>query len=166
MSDFLYIEVLGDRNALRNIDQMPDIVRAILAEKAERWVDEIANKVKENIRSRTNGSGRMEAAVDTVVVNNGYEVEGRVFIAGVPYAQIQEEGGVTQPHVILPRNSKILAFHGAMGDKVFATKVMHPGSHIQGKHFMKDAYREKGAEISRDIKKAIVDGLRQNMRSR
>jgi hypothetical protein len=163
--DFLYLEVIGDRNVIRNLETMPDTVRVILAAKAEAWVDKLKDKVIDNIHDRfVGGTGKLAGAVESVVVNNGYEVEGRVFIAGIPYAKIQEEGGVTQPHLILPVNAKVLAFMAATGDKVMATKVMHPGSRITGKHYMKDAYREMGPEISRGIKKAVVDGIRQKMR--
>lgn len=164
--DFLYLEVIGEREAVRNLDLMPETVRVVLSKKADAWLDRLIDKVKENIRTRfKNRSGRLETAVDGVVVDNGYEVDARVFIEGVPYARAQEEGGFTPPHVIQARNRKVMAFYGALGDKVFATKVLHPGARIEGRHYMKDAYREMGPEISRGIKKAIVEGIRQNMRN-
>jgi hypothetical protein len=164
--DFLYLNVLGDRNLLRNLDQMPDVVREILVDKVEIWTEQLAEGVRDNIQAHLKQrSGKLLSAVDTEVIEDGQRVEGRVFIHGVPYAKPQEEGATTPPHMIYPRNSKVLAFHGVMGDKVFATRVSHPGGHIPAAHFMKDAYREHGPTISRGVKKAVIDGIRSQMRS-
>jgi hypothetical protein len=164
--DLLYVEILGHREALRNLDRLPDQVRAILVAKTESWVEELEDIVVGNIvQSMGSKSGALAAAVKGAVRQQAGRVTGTVSIEGVPYARIQEEGGTTPPHIIRPRNAKILAFIGATGDKVFATHVFHPGGTIQGKHFMKDAYREMGGKISKGVKKAIVDGIRANMRS-
>jgi hypothetical protein len=163
--DFLYLDVLGDRNLLRNLDQMPDVVRAVLLDKVERWTATLKDDVRENIASKLKEqSGKLAAGLDSEVYEEGKRVVGRVFIAGVPYARPQEEGATVGPHMIYPRKGKVLAFYGATGQKIFATKVSHPGGHIPAAHFMKDAYREHGAEISRGIKNAVVQGLRAKMR--
>lgn len=164
-ADFLYAEIVGDRALTRNLDQMPDIVRAILLDKVRGWTEKLKDKVEANIVARLKQrTGKLLAGVDMEVTSDGLKVEGRVFIAGVPYAKIQEEGGTTPAHMIFPKNGKVLAFIAATGDKVFATRVLHPGGQITGAHFMKDAYREMGPEISKGIKSAIVDGIRKNMR--
>lgn len=167
MADFLSLEIIGDRRALQNLEYMPDTVRAILLEKTEDWVEQLEDRVVQNILSRLgkNSSGRMAAAVRSTAGMNGKRVEGRVWIEDIPYAGIQERGGTTPPHIIRPRNAKVLAFIGATGDKVFAMRVFHPGGTITPTWFMKDAYREIGPIISRGIKTAIVQGIRANMRS-
>jgi len=165
-SDFLYVDIVGDRNLTRNLDQMPDIVRAILLEKVASWTNALEERVKDNISTRlTQKSGKLLSAVDSELIEENGKVEGRVFISGVPYAKPQEEGAVTPLHVIYPKNAKVLAFIAATGDKVFATRVLHPGAQIPASHFMKDAYREMGPQISRGIKQAVVEGIRKNMRS-
>lgn len=164
--DFLYLDVLGDRNLLRNIDQMPDTVRAILLDKVEHWTNELADAVRENIESRfKNGGARMKEDVQVEIIEDGLRIDGRVFIAGNSHARIQEEGGQTPPHMIYPTKGKVLAFMSATGEKVFATRVFHPGGQIPAKHFMKDAFREKGPQISRGIKNAVVQGIRAKMRA-
>lgn len=163
MADFLSLEVLGDREALRNIDRMPDTVRAILAEKSDVWVKLLEQHVQDYIAPHSK-SGRLLAGVRSEVIAEDKRLRARVFISGVPYANIQDKGGVTPAHMILPRG-KVLAFLGATGDKVFATKVLHPGGNIPALNFMKEAYREVGPLISRGVKKSIVDGIRANMRS-
>lgn len=164
--DFLSVEVIGDRNLLRNLDQMPDIVRVILSQKVKTWTEKLADKVRENIESRLNRhTGKLLGSVKTKYTNRGkLQVEGQVYIAGVPYAEAQEEGATTPPHMIYPTKAKVLAFIASSGDKMFAMHVFHPGAQIPAEHFMKDAYREMGPEISRGIKTAVVQGIRAKMR--
>ncbi|AOJ13160.1 MULTISPECIES: phage virion morphogenesis protein [Burkholderia] len=47
------------------------------------------------------------------------------------YAAIQNFGGQTKPHTIVPKNAKALHFGG-----IFAKKVNHPGSKIPARPFM------------------------------
>lgn len=47
------------------------------------------------------------------------------------YAAIQQLGGQTRPHVILPRNKKALAFKG-----ILAKRVNHPGSKLPARPYM------------------------------
>jgi len=164
-SDFLYVDVLGDRNLLRNLDQMPDIVRAILLDKVRGFVEDVADDVRANIMARLNSkTGNLLAGVKTELRTEGVRIDGRVYIAGAAHAMVQEKGAVTPPHMIYPRNGKVLAFMGATGQKVFATRVFHPGGQIPGQHFMKDAFRASGPDISRGIKNAVVQGIRAKMR--
>lgn len=173
--DFLYVDVLGDRNLLRNIDQMPDIVRAILLEKVKSWTEKLKEKVEENIHERLNKSSKpkiysgspkhLADSVEVEIIEDGMKIDGRIYIAGVPYARIQDEGGATPPHMIYPTKSKVLAFLAASGDKMFATRVAHPGGHVPASRYMKDAFREMGPEISRGVKLSVVQGIRAKMRS-
>lgn len=48
-----------------------------------------------------------------------------------PYAAIQNNGGKTKPHKIVPRNKKALAFGG-----IVRRAVNHPGSVIPAREFM------------------------------
>lgn len=144
---------------------MPDIVRAILLEKTKFWTNKIADEVERNIQTRLKTkTGRLERGVRVQITTQGLRVNGRVFIEGAPHALAQEKGAIVPPHMIFPKSGRVLAFIGATGDKVFATKVSHPGGTIAGQHFMKDAYSEFGPQISRDMKKGIVQGIRAKMR--
>lgn len=164
--DLFYVEVLGDRNLLRNLDQMPDTVREILVEKVAEWTKKLEARVAENIETRLKQkSGKLASSLDSEVIEEGKRVDGRVFIHGVPYARAQDEGATVGPHMIYPNKAKVLAFYGITGQKVFAASVSHPGGHIPASRFMKDAYRDQGPEISRGIKKAVIDGIRANMRA-
>lgn len=172
---FLSAEIVGDRNVLRNLDLMPETVKEILAVKVQSYAEELRDLVESNIRSRLNktdkekkysGSPRhMADSVEVEMVNDGVKINGYVYIQGIPYAQAQEEGKAIPPHMIRPKDAKVLAFMAATGDKVFATRVFHPGGVIPASHFMKDAYRQMGPRISRGIKSAVVQGIRQQMRN-
>lgn len=172
--DFLFVNVVGEREALRNLDLMPDTVRAILVEKLHSLTEKLAEQVEDNIYSRLSKTPekegrdhpRLRDSVLWEVIDAGSgPVEGKVYIdETVPYARIQEQGGSISPHMIFPRDGKILAFRAATGDKVFATHVFHPGGVIPPTYYMKDAYRKIAPEISRQIKNSIVQGIRQKMR--
>ena len=165
MSDPFYATVVGE-DRIRNFERLPEIAQAIIFQKVEdfteRMAREAANLMDQRLGTKT---GRLSGeAIETEVrVING-KIQGRVFIEGIPYARIQEEGGRTPAHMIYPREAKLLAFQGATGEKVFATRVMHPGGFIEGKRFFKDAYRQMGPELSKGLKKALVEGIRANMR--
>lgn len=160
--DFISVEVLNERKLLRNIESIPDIVRGVLVEKVEAWTRALMDEVIGNIRSRLNTkSGKLLEGVSMEVTQQGLLVEGRVYIAGVPYAQAQEEGAQTGPHIIRPRDAKVLAFLAASGNKVFAMRVFHPGGQIPGKHFMKDAYRTVSPKVTRGLYYVLVEKFKR-----
>lgn len=169
MADMLTVEVLGDRNLVRNLDQMPAVVRAILLEKAGDWTTEIYDETLSNIQSRVNSvSGKLEAAVKMNIREIDGRIEASVYIDGdeAPYAAAQERGAIIPPHIIRPREAKVLAFLAATGDKVFALHVFHPGAVIPPHWFLRDAKRTVAPRITTGIKKAVVDGLKRQMRAR
>jgi len=73
----------------------------------------------------------------------------------VPYAAIHEFGGITRPHVIVPKRKKFLVFRGRDGRLVFARKVNHPGSRIPARPYLGPALR--------DSKQKIVEFVRNRM---
>ena len=163
--DTFYATVVGE-DRVSNFDLLPTIVQTILISKIEEYTERMrdlaADLLDERLGTKT---GKMTGDdIQTDVSVEGRSIKGRVYLTAIPYARIQEEGGTTSPHMIYPRNGKVLAFQGATGDKVFATRVFHPGGTIPGKHFMRDARRQLGPEISRGLKRALVEGIRQNMR--
>lgn len=173
--DLFSVSILGDRNLIRNLDSMPDTVRAILVEKMKVIAQEMADKVSSNAESRLNksdkpkeysGSSRhIKDAVQTRVEQLGDSVEAKVFISGIPYARVQDEGGVIPPHMIYPSKARVLAWVSPAGEEMFARRVSHPGATIPATNYMKDAYRDSGPQISRAVKNAVVQGIRAKMRS-
>lgn len=163
--DAFYVDVVG-QNRIENFDRLPAIVQTILLDKVRYFTERTAELAGELMDERLGQkTGRLSSLdITTRVEEVGKGVIGSVVFPDVPYARIQDKGGVIPAHMIYPRNAKVLAFYGATGEKVFATRVFHPGATIEGKHFSRDAKRQMGPEISRGLKKALVEGIRQNMR--
>ena len=164
--DLFYINLLNERKLLKQMDDMPDAVRAVLLERVKTWTERLRTLVIDNINARLSkhanpkkysaSSRHLVDSVEVEIINEGLRIEGRVYISGIPYAHIQESGGRTSAHVIRPRDAKILAFMAATGDKVFALHVFHPGSTIVGKHFMRDAYREMSPKVTSGLYYQLV----------
>lgn len=165
MAEFLSAEVIGDRNVLRNLDKMPEVVRAILVEKTVSNVEALKKAVEGEIGGFTK-SGKLLSAVRSEMIETPGKVEGRVYIdeSVAPYARAQDQGADIPAHIIRPKDAKVLAFMGATGDKVFATRVFHPGATLAPKNFMANARRGLASKFSKDVKNAVVQGLRANMR--
>ena len=76
---------------------------------------------------------------DTIVATVGS-------LGDLKYAAIQEYGGKTSAHEILPDKAKALAF-AAGGAMRFATRVEHPGSTIPGRSYLRATLEEQSDAI-------------------
>lgn len=101
-------------------------------------------------------SGDLRRSIQQEVIRDGSSILGRVFSSGdVKYARIQEEGGTTSPHDIVPSKAKALHFFTG-GSEVFATVVHHPGSRIRGKHYLSGSLAEMQGGITMELKRAVI----------
>lgn len=78
----------------------------------------------------------------TKIAISGGRITGSLVAQG--FAALQEGGGRTKPHIIEPKNRRMLAFgvkggFGFGGDMVFARRVNHPGSRVARFPFMQAA---------------------------
>lgn len=71
--------------------------------------------------------------------------------SNVVYAHILEEGGNTPPHKIVARNAKALAFNG-----IFRRSVNHPGSHIEGRHYVRRGIADRIQVYNRALSLTIL----------
>ena len=93
----------------------------------------------------------------------GDSVVTTVFSRGdLKYAAIQEYGGVTAPHEILPSRAKALAFL-AGGERVFARVVHHPGSHIPERSYLRSSLAEMASQIETGMTAAVVEAALQQV---
>lgn len=163
------ITVSGYGNITRNLDQMPNLVREILRAKFEDLADDMQGSLEEDIYDKMQGdesTGDLARSAQAYVSEVGGQITLVVGFDGtVDYARIQDKGGRTAPHMIYPNKGKVLAFMGFEGKKIFATKVFHPGAVIPAKNYLKDLRSKYAARIASETKKAIVQGIRANMRS-
>lgn len=127
----------------------------------------LAETVKARMAALFRNPARMQAAVGTQVNDTGEGAEGIVFAQGLPYLRIQEYGGTTRPHVILPVHGKVLAFLSAGGgfkglsgsEMVFTRKVMHPGSRIPERSYMRSALAMRRNAIIAALRGSVITAM-------
>lgn len=116
--------------------------------------DGVKGKVSSLFKS---GTGRLFRSIGGEMAESTNDVSATVFSRGLPYARIQEYGGQTRAHTILPKNASVLAFMGKDGKMVFARKVNHPGSNIPGRSYMRSTLAEQRLEIIGAIRSAVAE---------
>ncbi|MGA2045018.1 MAG: hypothetical protein ABSG83_16795 [Roseiarcus sp.] len=137
------------------LDAWPAALRAVLAQKVALLAAALADKVRTEKLSGQVLNPRSGALVGSIIAEAGAEGEamvGRIGVAGdVKYAAIQEYGGKTAAHEILPAKAAALAFV-AGGALHFARRVEHPGSTIPERSYLRSSL----AEMADDIVAAFV----------
>ena len=137
-----------------------DAIAAALREKAEALQAQLLAKVEANLSGDVlqARSGALKASVIATLAFGADDIEADVGSEGVPYAAIQEYGGTTPAHDILPIKAKALAFAGT-GGQVFARRVHHPGSVIPARAPFGSALDALREEISGGLKQVVHDAL-------
>jgi hypothetical protein len=164
----LSVTLTGAGKLEAKLDDLSPAVLAAVAAKSAALADQLLGLVRQKLGGAVlkPRSGALAASIgvdgpnivdDTVVTT--------VFSAGdLKYAAIQEYGGVTGPHEILPARAKALAFL-AGGERVFARVVHHPGSHIPERSYLRASLAEMAAQIETEMKAAAIDAVRSRMGS-
>jgi len=99
-------------------------------------------------------SGRLRDALKEDVFVEAEKIIARVRIEGVPYAAIQERGGTTRPHMIIPREADVLRFE--IGNtSVFTTRVRHPGSKIRETMYMRSVLMYERTKINKMMRDTV-----------
>ena len=138
------------------------VVRAKAADLAERLrIHVVDDKLSGQVlRSKT---GALAASIGGAVTVDGDQITARVFSPGdVKYARIQEYGGRTAAHQIVPMKSRVLAFI-AGGGTVFAMRVQHPGSTIPERSYLRSSLADMAGEIASELKAAVVDAVQDKI---
>ena len=99
-------------------------------------------------------SGTLKASIVASLTADPSSVSVAVASRGVPYAAIQEYGGTTPAHDIVPVKARALAFAG-----VFATRVHHPGSTIPARSYLGSALEAMHDEIAGGLKETVLEAL-------
>jgi phage gpG-like protein len=128
--------------------------------------DSLMQKVAEKVRANLSGdvlksrTGRLLNAVTAQTDDEDDVAESRISVADdVPYAGIQEYGGTTRAHVISAANAKALAF-GWLGKNVFFKQIMHPGSVLPERSYLRRALDDSADEILNGYTQAVMDAFR------
>ena len=130
----------------------PDRVAAALAARAAALQQRLLDKVEANLSGDVlqSRSGTLKASVVTDLVADVDSIAVSLESRGVAYAAIQEYGGTTPPHDIVPVKVRALAFAGG----VFA-RVHHPGSVIPARAPFGGALDALRDEIASSLKDAV-----------
>ncbi len=160
MSDIIGIELVGLTQLAARLDRMDPAVQNRLRVFLSDFGIRVREQVKANIVTNFHGStGPLYQSVQGPEhTEQTGSITERVYTQGVPYAAIQEYGGTTPPHVILPKNGKVLAFEGRNG-MVFARRVNHPGSRIPEQSYARLALTQLLSQFEGGIRQVVSDGV-------
>ena len=139
---------------------MPAAVQAAVCAKAANLAERLRAHVVDDklsgqvLRRKT---GALAASIGADVTVDGDRVVARVFSSGdVKYARIQEYGGRTPAHDIVPVKAKALAF---LGGTAFARIVHHPGSTIPERSYLRSSLADMAGVITAELKAAVAEAL-------
>ena len=137
-------------------DALLDAVRDKVADLQQRLLAKVeANLSGEVLQTR---SGALKASVAASIDVGADEFVATITSDGVPYAAIQEYGGHTAAHDIVPVKARALAFAGS-GGTVFARRVHHPGSVVPARAPFGSALEALRSEIGDGLKQAVAAAL-------
>jgi phage gpG-like protein len=133
-----------------SLGAFPAALLADLAAKAATLAAALADKVRNDKLSGqvlNVASGALRASIVSDAGLDGDTARGSVGSRGdIKYAAIQEYGGKTSAHEILPTKGKALAFVTG-GALHFAKRVEHPGSDIPERSYLRSSLDEMSGEI-------------------
>ena len=135
-------------------------VRVAVAAKVEALQQALLAKVDANLSGDVlqTRSGALKASIVAETSLGPEVLSVSVASRGVPYAAIQEFGGVTAPHTIIPVKAQALAFAGA-GGATFARVVHHPGSRLPPRRFLGSALDALHDDILLGLKDSVLAAL-------
>ncbi len=129
---------------------LPADLQALLEDKSRNLADRLATKVRDEKLSGgvlQTRSGALKASIVANVTIEGGLLKASVGSVGdVKYAAIQEFGGRTPAHEILPNKGSVLAFFVG-GAQHFARRVEHPGSTLPARAYLSSSLDEMRDEI-------------------
>jgi phage gpG-like protein len=144
------LEVRGLEETSARFDAYPAALQAALGAKATDLASALANLVKNDKLSGAALNTRSGALSNSIVAAVTADADGFLASVGsegdVKYAAIQEYGGKTSAHEILPTKGGVLAFIAGEGQH-FARRVEHPGSLIPERSYLRSALADMNDEI-------------------
>ena len=142
---------------------LPTVVQAALQAKAIALAAALtAHVVNDKLSGQVLAvkSGLLRASIASDVEVDGDAVRSRIFVGpGVKYAAIQEFGGRTPAHDIVPDKARALTFVIG-GRRVFAKVVHHHGSIIPARSYLRSSLADMAGEIAATLKAAALMAVR------
>ncbi len=144
------LELDGLKEADARLTAYPAALTAALSAKAAELAAALADMVKNDKLSGAVLNTRSGALRDSIAASVSTDADGVLASVGsegdVKYAAIQEYGGKTSAHEILPVKAEALAFVIG-GAQVFARRVEHPGSLIPERSYLRSSLDDMRDEI-------------------
>ena len=155
----LTVTLTGDAELGARLDGLPAAVLAAVAAKsaalADQLLDLVGQKLSGGVLQSRTGALAASVGVDGPTITETGVVTTLFAGADLKYAAIQEYGGVTAPHDILPVRAKALAFLVG-GEQGFAKIVHHPGSRIPERSYLRSSLAEMAETIGTEMKDAMA----------
>ena len=143
------LEVRGLEETSARFDAYPAALQAALGAKATELAGALTDLVKNKLSGAVlnTGSGALRDSIAASVTADADSVLASVGSEGdVKYAAIQEYGGKTSAHEILPVKGDVLAFVSGDGQR-FARRIEHPGSVIPERSYLRSSLEDMKDEI-------------------
>jgi phage gpG-like protein len=143
------LEVRGLDETSARFDAYPAALRDALGAKATELATALADLVKNKLSGAVlnTSSGALRDSIAAGVTADSDGVLASVGSEGdVKYAAIQEYGGKTSAHEILPVKGDVLAFVSGDGQR-FARRIEHPGSVIPERSYLRSSLEDMKDEI-------------------
>jgi phage gpG-like protein len=154
------LQLDGLKEADARLAAYPAALTAALTAKAAELADALADMVKNDNLSGGVLNTRSGALRDSIAASISTDVDGVVASVGsegdVKYAAIQEYGGKTSAHEILPVKAEALAFVIG-GVQLFARRVEHPGSLIPERSYLRSSLDDMRDEIVAALAEAATE---------
>jgi phage gpG-like protein len=153
------LDVRGLEETSARFDAYPAALQAALGAKATELATALADLVKNKLSGavlntssgalRDSIAARVTADSDGVLASVGSEGD-------VKYAAIQEYGGKTSAHEILPVKGDVLAFVTGESQH-FARRTEHPGSVIPERSYLRSSLEDMKGEIFAGLASAATE---------
>ena len=141
------------------LDGLPAALGAALAAKAAELSAALAvvrnDKLMGGVLNARTGALRNSIVAEVSASSDGV-VASVGSVGDVKYAAIQEYGGRTAAHEILPNKAQALAFVSG-GAQRFARRVEHPGSVIPERSYLRSSLAEMRDEIVSSLTEAAAE---------
>lgn len=150
----------GLEEASARIESYPAALQAALGVKADELASALADLVKNDKLAGGVLNSRTGTLADSITASVAAGADGVLASVGsegdVKYAAIQEYGGKTSAHEILPVKGAALAF--VVGDaQHFARRVEHPGSTIPERSYLGSALEDMKDDILAALSDAATE---------
>jgi phage gpG-like protein len=156
----MFATLEGDKALDLRLAELPPLMRLRLEAKARELAAALVARVRDDKLSGqalATRSGALKASIASEFLNDGATLTATIGSYGdVKYAAIQEYGGRTSAHEILPDKGQALAFlvGGALR---FARRVEHPGSTLPARGYLATSLEEARDEIVAGLTAAVTE---------